>query len=256
MKWEVRTMRSGTSFFDWTVFKKTVCRFWPLWGMYLAGWLLMMPLSGLAALRRANYDWYGSSMEYFSYYRVPGMAGSILGFEVVFGALAAMAVFSHLFNARSANLFGSLPIRREGLFFTHYLAGLSFILVPNGIVFLLTLTVEAAGNFLCVEGLLFWLAAVCGEGFFFYSLAVFCAMLTGHILALPAFYAIINGLVIGVVGLAQVLFQSFYYGFTNFPAWVYTAAEWFTPVAQLNDAVQSWTHDNEAGTALILETEG
>ena len=234
-------MRSGTSFFDWTTFKKTVCRFWPLWGVYLAGWLLMMPLSGLSVLRSANYDWYGSSMRYFSFYRVPGMADSgTLQVEVVFGALVAMAVFSHLYNARSANLFGSLPIRREGLFLTHYLAGLSFILVPNVIIFLLTLPVEAAGGSLCMDGLWFWLAVTCGEGFFFYTLAVFCAMFTGHILALPAFYAIINGLVIGIITLVQIVFQAFYYGFSGFPDGVYRVAKWFTPTVQLGNAVSSY----------------
>ena len=36
MSWEVRTMRSGTSFFNVTVWKKTVLRFWPIWAAYLA----------------------------------------------------------------------------------------------------------------------------------------------------------------------------------------------------------------------------
>ena len=235
-------MRSGTSFFDWTVFKKTVFRFWPLWGVYLAGWLLVMPLSGLASLRIAAREWgsYGDSMQYFSFYRVPRMAeDGALQVAVIFGALVAMAVFSHLYNPRSANLFGSLPIRREGLFLTHYLAGLSFLIVPNVIVFLLTIPVEAAGGCLVMEGLWFWLAVTCGEGFFFYTLAVFCAMFTGHILALPAFYAVANGLVVGVFTLAQIIFEAFYYGAAGFPDGVYNMAMWFTPVVQLEDAVIS-----------------
>ena len=136
-------MRSGTSFFDGTVFKKTVFRFWPLWGVYFAGWLMALPLSGLMALRTDSYGWtgFGNSMRYFSFNRVPAMGEMALQAEVIFGVLAAMAVFSHLYSARSANLFGSLPIRREGLFLTHYLAGLSFLIVPNVVIFLLTLAV-------------------------------------------------------------------------------------------------------------------
>ena len=92
MKWEVRTMRSGTSFFDGTVFKKTVFRFWPLWGAYFAIWLVALPLNGLMILRAANYDWYGGSMRYFSFNRVPNMVtGDSLLIFVVFGVLAAMA---------------------------------------------------------------------------------------------------------------------------------------------------------------------
>ena len=45
MKWEVRTMRSGTSFFNVTVWKKTVLRFWPIWAVGLVFWL--MPVDNL-----------------------------------------------------------------------------------------------------------------------------------------------------------------------------------------------------------------
>ena len=257
MKWEVRTMRSGTSFFDRTVFKKTVFRFWPLWGAYFAIWLVALPLNGLMTLRSANYDWYGGSMEYFSYYRVPqSISGDILLMTVVFCALAAMAVFSHLYNARSANLFGSLPIRREGLFLTYYLAGLAFLIVPNVVIFLLTLAVEAAGGCVCMEGLLFWLAVACGEEFFFYSLAVFCAMFTGHILALPVFYAIVNFLAMAVTELVVMVFQTFYHGFAGIPYWAEMVVRWFTPTVWLNENVNCWTHSNWEDTALVLEIEG
>ena len=261
-------MRSGTSFFDGTVFKKTVFRFWPLWGVYLTGWLLALPLSGLTMLRMDAQAMPGIDrgyMENFAFYQMPNLTRAmVLPVAVVFGVLTAMAVFSHLFSARSANLFGSLPIRREGLFLTHYLAGLSFLIVPNVVIFLLTLAVEAAGGAVAWMGLLFWLAVSCGEGFFFYTLAVFCAMFTGHILALPAFYAIVNGFVMGIFGLLLVVLQSFYYGFAGFPDWVETVLEWFTPVLRLGESVdyhRYWFHEELTNSILSddkigLEVEG
>ena len=270
MRWEVRTMRSGTSFFDWTTFKKTVFRFWPLWAVYLVGWLITLPLNGLMMLRMdatsITFDGMikNGYMRSFAMYNVPGTAEGLFGTTLLFGLLVAMAVFSHLYNPRSANLFGSLPIRREGLFLTHYLAGLSFLIVPNAVIFLLTLAVEAAGGYVCIEGLLFWLAVACGEGFFFYTLAVFCAMFTGHILALPAFYAIVNGFVAGVTVLVNVVLEAFYYGFAGIPRSVYTVVEWFTPAAQLSDAVDFQAVQvigNVPGSTLsrgdvVLEIEG
>ena len=235
-------MRSGTSFFDLTVFKKTVFRFWPLWAVYFVGWLFALPLNGLTMLRLDAQAMPGIDygyLENFALYTVPrSVTGDAMIIFVIFGAVAAMAVFSHLFSARSANLFGSLPIRREGLFLTHYLAGLAFLIVPNVVIFLLTLAVEAAGGAVAWTGLLFWLAAACGEGFFFYTLAVFCAMFTGHILALPAFYGIVNGLVLGITGLVTVVLQSFYYGFSGVPDGVGETALWFTPVGKLYQAVR------------------
>ena len=261
-------MRSGTSYFDWTVFKKTVFRFWPLWAVYFVGWLLALPLSGLTMLRLdasampgINYGY----LENFALYTVPqSVERDVMIVFVIFGALSAMAVFSHLYNARSANLFGSLPIRREGLFLTHYLAGLSFLIVPNAVIFLLTLAVEAAGGFLAMKGLLFWLAVSCGEGFFFYTLAVFCAMFTGHILALPAFYAIVNGFVMGITGLVTVVLESFYYGFNGVPDSVFEAVLWFTPVGKLYQTVDCrrvWIHEEVTNSILsndkqVLEMEG
>ncbi len=265
MNWEVRTMRSGTSFFDKTIFKKTILRFWPLWGAYLVIWLIALPLNGVMLLRMDAYDLNGYSGGYvrdFAYNRVPQTAEEFgLTMAVVFGVLCAMAVFSHLYNARPANFFGALPVRREGLFLTHYLAGLSFLLVPNVVIFLLTLLVEAAGAAVFWPGLLFWLAVTCGESFFFYSLAVFCAMFTGHILALPVFYGIVNALVAAVFTLMEVVFHAFYYGFSGFTEGAGMVVKWLTPVVQLEEKVSAFWHwvDEAAqvsGGERVLELQG
>ncbi|MDE6281580.1 MAG: ABC transporter permease [Oscillospiraceae bacterium] len=237
-------MEFKKSFFDWTVFKKTICRFWPLWAAYFAIWLVSLPLSGLMMLRleaNARPGLTGGYMENFAFRQVPGAAeNACLPLAVMFGVLCAMAVFSHLYNARSANLFGSLPIKREGLFVSHYLAGLAFFIVPNAVIFLLTLLVELAGGCVSVQGLLFWLGVACGECFFFYSLAVFCAMFTGHILALPAFYGIVNILAYGVTALVYAVFQNFYYGFSGFGGGVSRVVKWLTPTNCLSVNVRSY----------------
>ncbi len=259
MKWEVRTMRSGISYFDWTVFKKTVCRFWPLWGAYFVIWLVSLPLSGLMMLRmeaNAYPGVTGGYMENFAFRQVPGTVGDeCLTLAVIFGVLCAMAVFSHLYNARSANLFGSLPIKREGLFITHYLAGLCFLIVPNAVIFLLCLLVELAGGAVCWQGLLFWLAAGCGECFLFYSMAVFCAMFTGHILALPAFYGILNGLAAGITVLVQLVLAAFYYGYCDYG--VPKLVEWLTPAAKLSETVFSaWNWVPTGQMTGVIEESG
>ena len=243
MKWEVRTMRSGTSFFNWPVFKKLVCRFWPLWGLYGVIWLVVLPLNGLLMLRMdsmtSRWNDLSSYIESFAWQTVPGTASLVLSLAVVFGVLSAMAVLSHLYNPRSANFFGSLPVRREALFLTHYLAGLAFLLVPNAVIFLLTLLIELAGGHLCLTGLLFWLAAGCGECFLFYSMAVFCGMFTGHILALPVFYGVFNAIAAALTGLFTVVMQVFYYGYAGPGDWLEAAARWLTPVWELSDSVRA-----------------
>ena len=243
-------MRSGTSFFNGAVFKKTVLRYWPVWAAYSVIWLVALPIQGLMMLQmdaqnRGTPDSY-RYIEGFAHSTADAV-GMSLPLAVVFGVLAAMAVCSHLYNARSANFFGSLPVRREALFATHYLAGLAFLLVPTGAVFLLTLLVEAAGGAVFLPGLGFWLAVTCGECLLFYSMAVFCGMFTGHILALPAFYVIFNALAAVLISLAGLLCGQFLYGFAGFEGWVEEAMRWLTPVAKLEDSWSVRFVDMESG---------
>lgn len=243
-------MRSGTSFFNGAVFKKTVLRYWPVWAAYSVIWLVALPIQGLMMLQMDAQNrataYYGSYIEGFAHSTADAV-GMSLPLAVVFGALCAMAVCSHLYNARSANFFGSLPVRREALFATHYLAGLAFLLVPTGAVFLLTLLVEAAGGAVFLPGLGFWLAVTCGECLLFYSMAVFCGMFTGHILALPAFYVIFNALATVLISLAGLLCGQFLYGFAGFEGWVEEAMRWLTPVAKLEDSWSVRFVDMESG---------
>ena len=113
-------MKSKKWFFDLTVYKKTIARFWPLWAAYFVIWLIFLPLQGLMCLRmdaNGGNGFGGSYMESFARNTVANRAGTetILMLAILFGVLGAMAVFSHLYNARSANLFGSLPVRPSPL---------------------------------------------------------------------------------------------------------------------------------------------
>ena len=117
--------------------------------------------------------------------------------------------------------------------------GLSFALLPHLAVALLTLIVEMAllpseawGGVLPSLGI--WLVVQSATFLFFFSFAVFCAMFTGHILALPAFYAILNALVMVVWSLFNELMSLFFYGYVyrSMPGLVLLC----TPVAKLMEA--------------------
>ena len=231
MKWEVRTMRSGTSFFDLTLYRKTVNRFWPLWAVNLVIWLFILPLNGLVQL---GDDPYGSSKSLLRFARNVGDCATQWGiiFAVFAGLVVAMAVCSHLYNNRSANFMGSLPIRREGQFVSTYLAGLTILIGPNLLIFLLTLLVETIGGVVMWVPLLFWLAALCAMEFFFYSFAVCLGQFAGHILALPVYFGIFNFIVIAVYAMFQWVMEVYYFGFSGgFDS--EGLVLWFTPIIAL-----------------------
>ena len=224
-------MRSVTSFFDPTIYRKTLTRFWPLWAVNLVFWLFVLPLNGLVAL--TNYlD--GNETAMFRFANNVGDYGcqSAVVVSVILGLVMAMAVCSHLYNNRSANFMAALPIRREGQFISTYLAGLTMLVGPNVIVFLLTLLVEAAGSAVTWPPLLFWLGSLCAMEFFFYSFAVCLAQFTGHILAVPVYYGVFNVIVLAAYSLISEVFRSYYFGFSN-AMFDYSPAYWFTPAAAL-----------------------
>lgn len=216
-------MRCGTSFYNGTLGKQLTARFWPLIALNAVIWAIALPIAGLS-YARSNYgaDW-ATDIEYL--FRV--MATPM---TVVFGVLAAMAVCSHLYTTRSCNFTAALPPKRTALFATHYLTGLLWLVVPVVVMTLLAALLAVGYD---VSGFFSGLAMVCMQSLFFYSFAVLCGMLTGHLLALPVFYGIFNGLVGGLWYLLTLLFREFYFGYPGslvaVPDWV----EWLTPVWQL-----------------------
>ena len=242
-------MASVTSYFNSTLYRKTMGRYWPLWILWGVGWLFVIPLNLLNRyfyMLRWNYAMVPRDMGNPNWAQLADEFGTLGGFlphgvilSAVFAVLSAMAVFSYLYSSRSACMMHALPLRREGLFTTQYLAGLSFLILPLMAVALVTLMAElvifpsqAWEKVLPALGI--WLLGMIAVSVFFFSFASFCAMFTGHILALPVFYGILNVLVLVIYTLITTLMGEFFYGYSGniLPQWV----EWLTPAAALGEA--------------------
>lgn len=236
-------MRSGTLFFDRMLYRKTLTRFWPLWAVNLVIWLFALPFNGMMQLGDDPGNSYRSIARFA---RNVGVEISPVGliFALLAGLVVAMAVCSHLYNHRSANFMGALPVRREGLFFSTYLAGLTMLVAPNVVVFLLTLLVEAVGGAVIVQPLLFWLAALSGMEFFFYSFAVFLGQFTGHVLVLPVFYGVFNALAVGIYVLFNWVLNAYYFGYSYISDFWSALVQWLTPVWALCELYISVGKDN------------
>ncbi len=266
-------MRSATSScekerrFYPALWKKNMARFWPIWAVYALGWLVALPLSILLN-GRGSGDVGG--MPYIQHF-VQSVARELAGLPTVattvcFSILAAMAVFSYLYNNRSVAFFHALPLRREDLFLTNYLSGLSFLVLPVVGVFLLAIPAELVVGVLDLRGLLVWLLSQVLLTLFFFSFAVFCAMFTGHILALPVFYGILNGLAVGLLVLINEALSAFVYGYVNVGR-LEDLCLWLSPPARLaQDLCVDHVWDTEniltriqfrgMGTALIYALAG
>lgn len=255
MNWEVRTMRSGTSCFNSTLYRKTMGRFWPLWVLYALMWALVIPINLLNTYFSVNsvVDLIEADREQWLREAAQSACGWVQPGVLIaccFGVLCAMAVFGYLYNNRSACMMHALPMRRETLFVTQYLAGLSFAVLPHLAVALLTTAVElviipSTSLGVCLTSLWQWAAGQSALALFFFSFAALCAMLTGHILALPAFYGIFNGLAMSLYVLVTELMRQFFFGYISGGPGA-TLVEYLTPVYALMEATRNIQGENGA----------
>ena len=224
-------LRRPCGWFNLTLFLKNMSRFWPIWVLYGVIWFLILPVGIL----NGQSSWifstsaYSHSAKALHIFLVSAIRTGVY-LNPLFGILAAMALFSYLCSPRACGMIHALPIRREGLFLTNYVSGLTFFLLPILVVALLTLAAQlyVAGT-VKLTALFLWAWCQALMALFFFSLGAFCAMLTGHLLALPAFYAGLNVLALGFFGLYQQTASRLLFGYvtdSTAARWV----EWLTPI--------------------------
>ena len=177
-------MTSKTSCFNSGLMRRSLLKGAPLWGLWLLFWLLLLPVH---LLTRQDLVPFELTRYLFDCLVVAGTFGVFF-----YGLAVAWLQFAWLYRTRSAYHYASLPIRRETQFVSRFLAGLLFHLVPALAVTLLTMAAGAAKGENVVVPALIFLACSTLMFLFYYSLAVFCAHLTGHVAAMPVLYLIAN----------------------------------------------------------------
>ena len=220
-------MRSKTSCFNSTLFKKNLSRYWPLWGLASFGGA-MFPLAMLVNLLHGGFQLWSPLETRQAYYTVLSYGVPII--SIVYASLCAMAVWSYLYNARSVGLMHTLPIRREGLFLTNLLSGLVMMAIPYAVTGVLIVLVSFLYGGFEPVGVLVTILGVAGESIFFFGLATFCAFIVGNVFMLPALYALFNFLAVLTDFTVNLLAQGFCFGiYSSYSGTV----EWLSPVVYL-----------------------
>lgn len=204
MSWEVRTMKSKTSFFNWTLFRRNLLRTMPLWIIYTLVLFIVLPLNHMDG----NYSWSVFASEYRE-------AALIMGNLVhpVYGVILAAVFFGYLNKTRSAYMLHAFPVTRSSLFVTNWCSGLAVMLAPQ-------LFVTGAALLLCsgayrgggVAAILLSLGLMVLQYLFFYGLAVFCMQLTGKTSAGVLTALVLNVLVWALESLTRATVRPLLYG--------------------------------------------
>ena len=208
-------MKSRTSFFHKTVFKKDLTRFAPVWGVYLI-FLLLVTV--------------GISGERFAYYRLQNVRECITAFawiNLIYAAVVAQMIFGDLYNSRMCNALHSLPLRRESWFTTHVASGIACSLLPSLAAALIALPVlRLESGWMAI---FWWLLASELQYLFFFGIAVLCVMLSGNRLGQIAGYGILHFAGLMIYWMASAVYQPFLHG-VQFPEEPFIL---FSPLAQI-----------------------
>ena len=230
-------MKSRTSSFNKTVFKKDITRFAPAWGIYTI--ILLLAVVSLANIRHA-------------YFRVQNVSDTIMvmsWINLLYGAIVAQLLFGDLYVGRMCNALHALPLRRESWFATHVASGICFSALPNlaiALIALPALRLESGWT-----AVFWWLLASELQYLFFFGTAVLCVMLSGNRFGQAALYGIINFAGLLAYWMASAVYEPFLYGiqFSEVPFMR------ICPLGQINTMSDVLTIDFERIENALGETE-
>lgn len=212
-------MKSRTSFFNPTAYRKNLTRFAPAWVLY--GVLLLLILISMVGSGSNRFD--GNLTETLMIFPVANF---------IFAFLAAQLLYGDLYNSRMCNAIHALPLRRESWFVTNLASGFSFSLIPTVAALLFSLLMILLGAGRCDNGLLIPVMVFIGANvqyIFFFGLATLSAFLVGSRFALAVVYAIINFASMIAYWLVDTLYTPMLEGIhTNIESF-----SWLSPVVRM-----------------------
>ena len=244
-------MQSKTSFFNMTLFRKNLTRFWPLWGgaSFLGS---LFPLALLLQLMRGRVDLIEPLSVTEMYYSVLCYGVPIL--SLLYAILCAMLVWSYLYNSRSVGLMHTLPIPRRGVFVTNFLSGMAMMLIPYAIVGTLCVLISLAYGVLEPVGLLVTVLGVLGESFFYFASATLVAFMVGNVFALPAVYFLLHFLAPLLDWLLCLFAGNFIFGLDSYYSGV---VEFLSPTVYLVERVNvNCTYEEVQVVTELTHTDG
>lgn len=230
-------MPRKTSFCNAALLRSDIKRYWPLLFLYVAVWVVILPMQILSASREC--DGVAEGIMTVLQMRqhnviIRSMPASVV-MSLLFGCFAAMAVWSYLMSGRTVGLMHALPVTRTQAFFSHIISVLGALTAGNVLIFLLTALCSAGFSYVDWAALGTWLLLTELMALFFFALGSLCAMVTGWLLAVPVLYGAMNVVALLLYAVISTMTQMFYFGYSSsdIPEFI----TWLTPVGRIWDAV-------------------
>lgn len=177
-------MRSKTSCFNRTVFRKNLLRFAPVWGVYT-----LCLVVGILIL----YGNGGTAKFFHFAYHMTQLVEIMAVVNLIYAPIVAQLLFGDLYNSRMCNMLHAFPLRREHWFFTNVLSGIAFSVIPTGIMAVIAAPLLAGSIFEGAVTLSWWIFLASNLQYLcFFGMAVFCVMVVGNRFTMLAAYGLLN----------------------------------------------------------------
>lgn len=230
-------MPRKTSFCNAALLRSDIKRYWPLLFLYVAVWVVILPMQILSASRECDgvADGIMTVLQLRQHNVIIQSIPASVVMSLLFGCFAAMAVWSYLMSGRTVGLMHALPVTRTQAFFSHVLSALGALTAGNVLIFLLTALCSAGFSYVDWAALGTWLLLTELMALFFFALGSLCAMVTGWLLAVPVLYGAMNVVALLLYAVISTMTQMFYFGYSSsdIPEFI----TWLTPVGRIWDAV-------------------
>lgn len=230
-------MPRKTSFCNAALLRSDIKRYWPLLFLYVAVWVVILPMQILSASRQCDgvADGIMTVLQLRQHNVIIQSIPASVVMSLLFGCFAAMAVWSYLMSGRTVGLMHALPVTRTQAFFSHVLSVLGALTAGNVLIFLLTALCSAGFSYVDWTALGTWLLLTELMALFFFALGSLCAMVTGWLLAVPVLYGAMNVVALLLYAVISTMTQMFYFGYSSsdIPEFI----TWLTPVGRIWDAV-------------------
>ena len=227
-------MRSKTSCFNKTVFRKNLLRFAPVWGGYT-----LCLVVGILIL----YGNGGTMKQFHFAQNMTELVEIMAVVNLLYAPIVAQLLFGDLYSSRMCNMLHAFPLKRESWFLAHVVSGLAFSLVPTLIMAVLATPLLADSLFEGAVSLGWWIFLASNLQFVcFFGMAVFCVMVVGNRFTMAAAYGLLNAgaaiawwlidtvytpMLYGIVTPTQLMnYLTPMYHMTNFP-YIQTSASFY-----------------------------
>lgn len=252
-------MNAKTSCFNKRIFTKNIWQAFPF--ILLMTFILLLSTlptlqSHFKSLSTAPASTLSNSHMLVKQYLQSSICDSLMKVVLVgYSFCSAFFVFRYLFSQRQCKTLHALPLRRSCLYITNICSGFALLLIP------VVLTALIDGIYLgmhdcSVQYVLPWAAVAFSYSLFFYALTVFTIMITGHIVALPIIYIVLNFGYFFTRYILGALLHSLIYGLSY--QMTTNSSTLFSPFIHLYQTMQySWdtnSYTSDCVNALVLYT--